>query len=412
MAKPEFIGIATVQTLANQLHKDIQMSGSYFRPDVFTRLGIAVISGIQFQDTKNVMNRKGGTSRKKVIGGTSLQNAIGYIEERKLETTTSWNKYLDNDGNYRELAVVDSQGQFTYPMSETAIRAIGLTYGEDLFDCLFHGDSTLVDNPLNMYDGIITNIKKDIISGRISEANKNYVVLDTIDPVSTGKDDIAAWTTFQKFVDSWHASLRNQPLVKVWCTPKTKTAIVTAYSHAFEGMQTPDMAKDSYRFMNMENVELVAEASLGLGDMLIATVADNAEYGVDDLNDKSFVKVKEGTDNDLADIIFQIQSNQGTRVVNVNPSRFCMSDGTLTPVLLSGDYKTNTFSVSSNNTIWGTVTKTPDSTDYATGTSITLTATATEIGVFVKWSDGVTTASRTVITKGQPDGVMAIFAAK
>ena len=131
MAKPEFIGIGTLQTLANNLHKDLQMSGAYYRDDVLTRLGISVISGIQFQDTKNILHRKGGTSRKKVVGNT-LNNAIGYIEERKLVTTKSWSKFLDNANNYREVAVVDDKGQFSYPLSETAIRAIGTTYGEDI----------------------------------------------------------------------------------------------------------------------------------------------------------------------------------------------------------------------------------------------------------------------------------------
>lgn len=410
MAKPEFIGIGTLQTLANNLHKDLQMSGAYYRDDVLTRLGISVISGIQFEDTKNILHRKGGTSRKKVVGNT-LNNAIGYIEERKLVTTLSWNKYLDNKDNYRELAVVESNGQFSYPLSEKAIRAIGTTYGEDLFDCLFHGDSSLEDSPLNLFDGIITNIKKDIMTGRISAANKNYVAIDAI-VGSTGKTDITAWITFQAFVDSWSPSLRNQKLVKVWCTPKTKSSIITAYCNYFEGMQTPDMAKESYRFLNMENVELVAEAALGEGDMLIATVPGNVEYGVDDLNDKSYVEVAMGTANDLTDIIFQIQSNQGTRVVNVNPSYFCMSDGTLTPVRYSGDYKENSFSVASNNATLGTVAKTPDATNYATGTSITLTATATELGTFSKWSDGSTVNPRTVVTKGQPEGLMAIFVAK
>lgn len=410
MAKPEFIGIATVQTLANQLNKDIQMSGPNYRPDVFQRLGISILSGVKFQATTTILHRKGGTSRKKVIG-TPLKSKIGYMEERVLETTLAWNKYLDSSNNYRELAIVDDKGQYTYPLSENAIRAIGTTYGEDLFNCLFHGDSSLEDNPLNMYDGIITNIHKDVESGRISVANGNYVVLDTIDTTALDNNDTSAWTIFQKFVDSWSSSLRNQPLVKVWCTPPVKTAIVTAYFHAFPQLQTSDV--NSLKFLNMENVELVSEDSFGIGDLLLATVPGNIEYGVDDLNDESFVKVKEGTDEDLADMQFQIQSTQGTRVINVNSQRFCMSDGQLAPkTSLAGDYKNETFSVSTNDAALGTVTKSPVLDSYPTGTSITLTATASGTGKFVKWSDGNLSATRTVVAKGQPDGVTAIFALK
>ena len=68
--------------------------------------------------------------------------------------------------------------------------------------------------------------------------------------------------------------------------------------------------------------------------------------------------------------------------------------------------------VTSNDATLGTVTlngATPDNTvGYAAGTTLTLKATASE-GVFQGWSDGVPTADRSVVTKGQPEGLMAIF---
>jgi hypothetical protein len=93
-----------------------------------------------------------------------------------------------------------------------------------------------------------------------------------------------------------------------------------------------------------------------------------------------------------------------------------MSNGNLVYRSLSGDYTKDTFAVSSNNTAWGTVTvngAAPDNThDYPQGTTLTLVATAVEnAGVFVKWSNGATNATITVVTTGQPDAITAIFRA-
>jgi hypothetical protein len=52
----------------------------------------------------------------------------------------------------------------------------------------------------------------------------------------------------------------------------------------------------------------------------------------------------------------------------------------------------------------------PDNTkDYPANTTLTLVATANNNYVFDRWSDGVTTASRTVVTKGMPEALTAIF---
>jgi hypothetical protein len=171
-------------------------------------------------------------------------------------------------------------------------------------------------------------------------------------------------------------------------------------------------ADDTYKFPEWRNVVVVPESSFGTGDKMIATVPYNFDYCVDTADARNGIHVQEGSDKDALDIFFQPQSAQGVRVVNISPSSFCMSNGSLAPNDLAGDYTKDVFVVTSNDATLGTVTvngETPDNTvGYAAGTTLTLKATATG-GEFQGWSDGVTTAERSVVTKGQPEGLMAIF---
>ena len=91
-----------------------------------------------------------------------------------------------------------------------------------------------------------------------------------------------------------------------------------------------------------------------------------------------------------------------------------MSNGTLTHRSLSGDYTKDTFTVLSSDTTLGTVTVNGAAADntknYPAGTSLALKATATG-GVFDRWSNGATATEITVVTKGQPEAIVAIFKA-
>lgn len=420
MSKPEFIGIEALRQIAVKYSDQIHMSAVYYRPDVFERMGIEVITGIQFQEMRNLLNRKAHTTRRKVVGDT-LKSQLGYLEERVLETQLTWNRYLDNTDNYREKAVVDTTGTnqtYKYPLSEIAVLGIRAQYGEDLFDNLFHGDSSIpnkmpdgvTDNPaaaFGLYDGFITNVRKDITTGRISEATGNYIELPAIAAPVDG-DDIEAWSTFKTFVNGFNPALRNAPKVLVWCTPETAMHIADAYQNAHRNNKAI-YTDAGIQFPEFRNIWLVDEASLGKGDMLLASTPKNFQYGVDSLNDKSYVKVQEGSDNDATDIFFQVQSNQGTRLFNPNARQFCMSSGTLTRVAYAGDYEKNTFTVTSNDTAMGTVAKNPNQDDYKKDTVVTITATPAAGHVFLKWSDGSTQNPRTVKTLGQPQSLTAYF---
>lgn len=417
----DFIGISALQEIAKKFSPQILVGAAHYRPDVFTRMKIKVETGIQFQSIKTIMLRKGHTTERKVVG-EELNNTIGYMVERKCVARLAWNHYVDNKDKYIELAVVDANDntKFNYPLSELAMTAALANYGEDLFDCLWHGDDTIdkkdKTNPkwyLHLYTGFITYLANDVAMGLINADNGNLVTIGAID-APANKDDADAFNQFVAFRDKWHSNLQNAPEVLVYCTEATGYNIARAYANANGGHMFVNYNADgSFKFPEWRNITVVPESSLGIGDKLIASVPFNLEYEVDSLNSKSFISVREGSDKDHMDITYQVQSIQGTRVLNINASYFCMTTGSLVPKAIAGDYTKDLFVVSVNAEEMGTVTvngAAPDNTvGYAANTSLELAASAKSGYEFVMWSDGVTSATRTVVTKGQPGGVIAIF---
>jgi hypothetical protein len=291
-------------------------------------------------------------------------------------------------------------------------------YGEDLFDCLWHGDDTITDKTADnyyrhLYTGFVTYLANDVATGLINAANGNLVTIGAID-APADKDDAGAFNEFVAFRNGWHSNLQNAPEVLVYCTEETGYNIARAYANANGGHMYVKYNEDgSYKFPEWRNITVIPEASLGIGDKLIATVPYNFEYEVDSMDSRSGIFVQAGSDKDYFDVIYQVQSIQGTRVLNINASYFCMSTGSLAPKDIAGDYTKDLFVVSVNDATMGKVTVnggTPDNTvNYAPNTSLELVATANSGYEFVQWSDGVQAETRTVVTKGQPGGLIAIF---
>lgn len=413
MAKEQFIGTAALQTIANQIFPQVIMGPAYSSPALLEQLGINVITGVQFKNTKYVLNRKGGTTRRKVVGGT-MNNTVGYLEERPLEAYLAWNKYMDNQDRYIETPIYKpgNAAAFRYPLSEVAMQATLMNYTEDLTQCLFFGDVDSTNPAMALYNGFHTLLAQDILSGRISVANKNLVKIGALDEPTT-TNDFAAWTEVENFRKGWSTALKRNNVI-VLCSSDAAIAIATAYSNKHgNNLEVDYLDNGNFKVKEWPKVTFAPSDDFGKGDRLIATLPGNLEYGVDSNSNQNHVIIKEGSDNDLLDLQIQVQSVQGCRVVNVNPNAFCMTDAAIEGEYWSGDYQKDTFAVAVNIEGAGTVTvdgTTPDNTkDYAANTTITLAATAAEGYEFVKWSDNNTSATRTVVTTGQPGALVAIF---
>ncbi len=413
-----FIGLEALEHVAEQVTKEILMGPGYSDPAEMDRLGIDIVSGIQYKRVFNILLRKGGTTRRKDVH-KKVNSEAGFLKERTLTVKLAWDHFTDNADNYCETVLgVDAQGQ--YPLSTEATEAVLRDYADNLTANLWFGDIDLdngddsvkaSDQALALYDGFHTVIKHDIEDGLISEANGNYIKCDGISAPADNNDS----TPYDNFIEwhrKWDARLRKQETY-VYMSEETANNIAAGYANKFHGNFKVDYnLGDNFKLPGLSKVTICPVADFGEGDRMYATVAKNFVYGVDTESNQSYVGVKVGTDDDMRDIQFQIQSIQGAGIKNPFKSAFCMSDGSLASTdFNAGDYTKAVLAVS----VVGKGTVTVNGVAYSEPVEInandviTLKATAESGATFKSWSNGKTDAEIQITASGMPIGITAFF---
>lgn len=405
-----------VQTLVNILRPEILQSPTFLNADVLAKLGINAITGVQFEESQIVWVRKGGTTRR-YDANKKLSSSNGALVERKLEVTLSWNRYADNIQHYREKVpfAISEENTYEAPNSEAAIRSIVATYNEDVFSNLFFGDKKGKNESYALYDGFYTHIDRAINNGEISVKNGNLVETT---PIVIGSTDKAEnWYAFKEFCNAMSPKLKNAPEVLVMMSPECHGEIVEGYLNVYSHLQTKDVDNDDFRFVTLPNIHIVSHPVMGKGVRMLATVPGNLDFGVDSLNNMAMVKVTNNPE-DLNELLYQIQSAQGTRIRMIEASCFCINNADAnTPMSgLAGDFTAATITVESSDkskgtvaaTIGGSTASTEQLADVEAGTAITLKA-SNGTGTFKSWADGNTDNPRVVIATGLPAQYTAIF---
>lgn len=408
-----FIGKEAITRIAENLRTNILMGPAYFSADELKRLGFSVTTGVQFKDVRYVLNRKGGTARRKVVG-EEVNSQVGYLEEREMTARLVWDHWTDNEDNYVETPFpVKGTANFAYPFAEQAIEAAGKNFSDNVFACLFFGDEELTDKSMNMYDGIHTYLRHDIEAGRISIANRNLIPCEAVD-MPSDTHDTAAWDIATAWQLKWSPALKR---VKVlwYLSLHDSLAISRAYANASHGNEKVKYDGDgNWSVPELPNVTFVPSGDFGGENTSrwVVTIPGNFEFGVNTTDSKADFSVKFGSDKDNKDIKWQVQGIFGVRVLSVIPAHFVMNDGTVESDIWRGDYEKATFNAVPNNADYGTVTVTGGNETeegYPAGQTLTITAEAKTGYKFVKWSNGVETAETSIVTKGIPDGIMAYF---
>jgi hypothetical protein len=176
----------------------------------------------------------------------------------------------------------------------------------------------------------------------------------------------------------------------------------------------PD-ANGNFKVPEYPKVTFVPSDDFGGGTRMFATTEGTLVFGVNGANHETYVGVQQGSDDDMKDIIFQIQTIAGCMIRNIVKSNFVTNGGTIENTYVSGDYTKDAFYAAPNDSDLGSVTimngqtEIESGTEVAKGTTLTLTATAAENKTFVKWSNGATSASISVVTTGDPMALTAFF---
>lgn len=427
MAKlPEnFIGIDALTHIADQVSKEILMGPGYTDADDMDRLGIDVVSGLQYKQTLHIMLRKGGTTRRKDVH-TKVNSESGFLKERTVTVKLAWDHYTDSIDRYVETVFgTDAQGQ--YPFSTAAVTAVLTNYADNLTACLWNGDISLDDGSesksareqaLALYDGFHTCVKHDIEDGIISEANGNLVHCDAI-TAPVDNDDSTPYDNFIAWHMKWDARLRKAK-TRVYMNEITANNIAAGYANKYHGNFKVEYEQGgNFKLPGLSRVTICPVADFGEGDRMYATIDKNFVYGVDTLNNQTYVGVKVGTDDDMRDIQFQIQSIQGAGIKNPFKYAFCMSDGSLaTSEYVAGDYIDSNLVVTAVDTdgkaeVDGHVTVNGAKYTAPVATSVnqvlTLVAVDGAKNKFSHWSNGKTEKTLQLTATGMTMGITAIF---
>lgn len=419
-----FIGIDALQHVAEQVSKEIKMGPGYTDPEEMDRLGIDIVSGIQFKRTFHIFLRKGGTTRRKDVH-SEVTSQSGFLTERTLTVRLAWDRFEDNIDRYVETVFgTDAQGQ--YPLSTAATEAILKDYADNLTACLWNGDIDLDkggdsvpahDQALALYDGFHTCIKHDIEDGIISEANGNLIPCGAITaPVDT--DDTTPYDNFIEWHRKWDARLRKQN-TRVYMSEVTAFNIASGYANKYHGNFKVEYEQGgNFKLPGLSKVTLCPIADFGEGDRMYATIDKNFVYGVDTESNQQYVSVRLGSDRDHRDLSFQIQSIQGCGLRSFLRSAIAISDGSLVaPEYVAGDYDNTKIVV----TLAGTDGQKPDGTVKVNGTAytkpldttpnqiITLEATDGTNYKFDSWSNGKKDKKIQLTATGMNMGLTAFF---
>lgn len=423
----DFIGKDALQHVAEQVSKEILMGPGYTDAEEMDRLGIDIVSGVQYKRTFHILLRKGGTTRRKDVH-TKVNSEAGFLKERTLTVKLSWDHFTDNIDKYCETVFgTDAQGQ--YPLSAVATEAVLRNYADNLTANLWNGDIDLDkggenvpahDQAMALYDGFHTCIKHDIEDGLISEANGNLVSCEAISAPADNNDS-APYDNFLAWHMKWDARLRKAN-TRVYMSELTAQNIAAGYANKFHGNFKVDYeVGGNFKLPGLSRVTLCPVADFGEGDRMYATIDKNFVYGVDTESNQTYVGVKVSTDDDMRDIQFQIQSIQGAGIKNPFKYAFCMSDGSLASAeLVAGDYTNSNLVVTlakanaqDAGNIDGTVKVNgapyKDPIETSVNQIISLEATDGTNYKFVNWNTGSTEKKIQLTATGMSMGLTAFF---
>lgn len=420
----DFIGLDALQHVAEEVSKEIVNGPGYSEPEEMDRLGIDIVTGVQFKRTFHLFIRKGGTTRRKDVH-REVNSEAGFLKERTLVAKLAWDKFPGNIDDFCETVFgTDAQGQF--PLSSQAVEAILKDYADNLAANLWFGNIALDngddsvparDQAMALYNGFHTCIQQDIEDGLISEANGNLIHCDAI-TAPVDKDDSSPYDIFIAWYMKWDERLRKVP-TRVYMNETTAMNIASGYANKFHGNFRVEYNQgDNFKLPGLSKVSLCPISGFGEGDRMYATIDKNFVYGVDTKSNQQYVSVRLGSDRDHRDLSFQIQSIQGSGIKSFLRSALAVSDGTLVaPEYVAGDYDNTKLVV----TLAGTDGQKPDGTVKVNSTAYTkpLDTTPNQILTleaadgtnykFDSWSNGKKDKKIQLTATGMNMGIIAFF---
>lgn len=331
-----------VKELTRSIQTEILESPAFLSADLFNKYGVRVLTGVEYKNVQFALKRKGGTTRPYNASKT-VSNTLGKVEQKELVVKLAMNRFVDNIQNYREKEPfhVDTEGKYIAPNSMGNIRQICNEFTDDVISNFFYGkynvDSTY--GSLSLYDGIFAQLDTKLADKRI----KTGPFAPTT--AATASDN---WEIVVNFVNHLPASLkqaaRTADGVYIHMSPASKALVLDSYGRTFPALKPTEISDVDIKFLNLGNYHFIDNDLLGEGSLMFATTDGNLEFGVDSLNNQASVEV-DRDNNDFNNIIYQIQSAQGTRVLDLPKVAVNDQVNVFTPSDYNGDYMDTTDNV-------------------------------------------------------------------
>lgn len=313
------------------------------------KYGINAITGIEFQQKQKRVKRGAGFTRPAKRGYNKGGTLIS-IDEETLEVAVCRTHFSDHVENYREMEDFHILAERNFEDVETARKMLyaGQSSAEDLVANVYFGkrDNTVVDEEkkitgkygvLSNYDGLFEQITKKKAAGKkihVIETGSFTPVTDS--SVSTN------WSIFKAFIMGLPPSFKKiinavdnpqKAVVRVNMDPNMYADLLDSYTRTYTSQTPKEVSEIEVKFMNFPNVIVVANALMGEGDLMYATIDVEGEsefdLGVDSLNNANKVEVNKNP-FEPDEYMYDIKVAIGTRVMDTDHIVFNDGENTFT----------------------------------------------------------------------------------
>lgn len=415
------INITDLQLIVARVDREIHFSPLTMGWDRLNKLGISVLTDLEYQDTyyKGLV-RGGNTFAYNPMADITAQKMgkLASLKQRDMVPQIAKALIPDNLLAYRDKVPLGEGGRVdlaTLTYTNDRIDLVKKSFVGDIVRNVFVGvRNEAIQDGYHIYDGLFAEIDKYIAKGEIAIALKNMVAMpeitDSMDDLTVYKI-MHAWRT--KWNNNFQEHLEEGGLGVHWYLTKSiYDRFVEGYKVQYHHQNLEDVHKPGYKFIGWDGITFHPTALMGEGSRMFVTIPDNLDFGLNTKSTEAGVAVT-GETLDPTKIYYHIMSCIGTRVRYIEPSCFICNDQVNTIITgLGVDYEKATVFISSNDEELGTVSADKPTDDVVEKTVITLTATPTDKGQFKMWQDGATVNPRTISAPGTPIAYQAIFEAK
>lgn len=415
---PQAININDLQLIVARVDKEIKFSPLSMGYDRLAKLGISVLTDLEYEDVFYKGLIRGGNAfafNPDADPSNQKMGQLGAVKQRTMVTEIVKALIPDNLLAYRDKVPLGDGGRVdldTLTYTNDRIEWVKNNFVADIVRQIFVGvRNEEIQDGYHAYDGLFAEIDKYIAKGEVSVGIGNMVPMPEI---TDDMDDLTVYNIMHTWRTQWNNNFQEHLEegglgVDWYLTKSIYDRFVEGYKVNYKHQNLEDVHKPGYTFIGWDGIRFHPTALMGNGSRMFVTIPDNLDMGLNTKANIPGVTVTCMT-LDPTKILYHIMSAIGTRVRYIEPSCFICNDQTNT--IISGlgvDYEKATIYVTSNNDEFGTVEADKPTDDVKAKTVITLTATANDGYQFKMWQDGSDVNPRTILAPGTPIAYQAIF---